>query len=151
METKLTWQARDEKKKQKSANWYWMVGIVAVGIAAASVIIGNPLFAVIALIGAFAVMLAGSVPPARYAVVFSERGVSINGRDVPYTSIKRFALREDEPRRLHLDIAGDLAVMSLPLGNADFRAVRELLKNKNVEEVEHLGGVTEKAAEILGM
>ena len=147
----MSWEVRGAGGSQKTSAWYWTVGIIALGAAAASIIVGNVLLGVLAVMGAFAVMLAGSLPQVNRTYALSETGFHLGNEVIPFGKIKRFALHEDEPRTLTLDTTSLAGVTTIPLGSADFRRIRSELKNRNIDEVDTLGSVAEKIATSIGM
>ena len=150
-EMKLVWHTQRGGSERKTSSWYWTIAIVAGGITVASFIAGNLLFGLLAVIGAFAIMLAGSQPNAQEKCAISERGVHVGSSLIPFPNISRFAIEEGEPMKLKLQTKGLVGIISLGLEGVDFRGVRSELKNNNVEEVDKLGSLSEKIAETIGM
>jgi len=149
---KYVWRATDEATTQKSRNWYIAIGVIAVGAAIASFIAGDVLFSLLILLGAFALMLAGTPRPKQERVfAISERGLHIDARLVPWERISAFSIREEEPMMLIVATGSILGTVSIPLLGIDFRAVRTEFKNHNVEEVEALGSFSESIARSLGV
>lgn len=144
------WEAHEPGASDKDARWYWAVGIIAGGVAVASVIAGNYLFSVIAVVGGFATMLAGSRPGSHRTYGLSDRGLHIGHERIPYANIKSFAIH-DEPLRLVVATTGLMGTISVPLGTADFRLIRTELKNRNIEEDEELDSLSEKIAKAIGI
>lgn len=147
----IKWEAHEPGASDKKPSWYWAVGIIALGVAAAAIISTNYLLAVIALIGGFAIMLAGSRPEAHRAFGLSNRGLHIGAERVPYVNIKSFAIHDNEPKRLVIATTGLTGIFSIPLGTADFRLIRTELLNRNIEEDEDLDSMTEKLAKAIGI
>lgn len=147
----IRWEVYDPGSPKKDGNWYWAVGIIAGGVGVAGVISGNYLFALIAVIGGFAIMLAGSQGPAHRSYRLSEAGLHVAGGRIPYANIRSFAIHEDAPRRLVITTESLMGTLSIPLGNADFRAIRTEFKNRDIEEDEGLDSVTEKLARAIGL
>ncbi len=147
----MSWQAREHDFREKERPWYWTVGIVAVGIAAAALILGDYLFSVIAVLGGFAVMLVGARRPSRHKYSLTERGFMISSHLIPYSQITRFAILEDEPRKLSLETKMLGGTFAIPLGGTDYRAIRTELKNRNIEEVETLDSFIDHVARGMGL
>jgi hypothetical protein len=147
----IKWEARSRSTKDKDASWYWTVGILAVGVAVAAIISGNYLFSLIALLGGFAIMLAGSQGPAHHAYAVSERGIHIGTERIPYMNITSFSIKDETPPRLVLLTRGLMGTVSLPLGGADYRAIRTELKNRNIDEDDDLDSAAEKLARAIGI
>jgi hypothetical protein len=147
----VTWEAHEPGAGDKESGWYWVVGIIAAGIAVASGIAGDYLFSVIAVIGGFAIMLAGSRPGVQRTYALSDRGIHIGHERIPFSNIKSFAIHDEDPRRLVIGTASLMGTLSIPLGDADFRAVRTELKNRNIEEDDELDSVAERFAKVIGI
>lgn len=152
-EEKISWTVTETAPTRKTYNWYWAVGIIAIGISAGGVIAQNYLFAVLIILGAFALMLAGSRGGARYQFSISERGARVGQEFIPMEKIKRFSILEDDtPMVLVLDTQGMMGMTSVPIAeNVDYRSVRTLLKNKNIEEVENMRSSVESISRALGL
>lgn len=151
-EKTLEWESRQAGSGKKTSSWYWTIGIVGGGIAVASFISNNFLLGLLAIIGAFTIMLAGSSPRAKQKCAISESGVHIDSSLIPFKNILQFAINEDEePKKLSLRTKSLMGIISVRLDGVDFRAVRSELKNYNVEEVDKLDSVSEGIAEWIGM
>ena len=146
----IRWQAHESKKVAKTSNWYWVVGIVAVGVAVAAIILGDWLFGIIAIIGGFAVMVAGSLPPAHVTYGVSAKGIHRGREVIPYANIARFAVDEDRGM-LVIETSGLIGTTSIPLKDVDFRAIKTELKNHNVDEADEIHALNDKIAEMLGI
>jgi hypothetical protein len=147
----MKWQAREGEYRPKGNSWYIGVGIVAIGLAVAAVIIQNYLFALISVLGGFAVMVVGSRRPARKTYALYERHIAVGTDIIPYEKVSRFAIREDDPRELVLELKNLIGVAAVPLGNADHRRIRMELKNRDIEEVEKLDVFVGKVANWIGL
>ncbi len=146
-----SWQAKEYDFQPKERPWYWAVGIVAGGIAVAAFILKDYLFSVIAILGGFTVMLLGSRKPHRHTYRLTERGFRIGERLIPYKSITRFAIRDEEPRELVIETTTLMGTVTVPFGDGDHRAVAMELKNNNIEEVESLGSFVDHVASGMGL
>lgn len=147
----VSWQSKEYEFQPKERPWYWAVGIIAGGIAVAAFIVGDYLFSLIAILGGFTVMLLGSKKPHRHTYRVTERGFRIGDRLIPYKSITRFAIRDDEPRELVVETTTLLGTFAVPLGDTDHRAIAMELKNNNIEEVESLGTFVDRFASGMGL
>ncbi len=147
----VTWQAKEYDFTPKSSSWYWTVSIIAVGVAAAAGITGNYLFSVIAVLGGFTLMLVGSRRPGRHIYKLTEHGLVIGTHLIPYDKMQRFALSEDEPRTLTIETTLLMGTIKIHLTNADFRAIRTVLKNNNIDEEDELDLFFEKVASSIGL
>lgn len=145
------WQAQEFSYREKDSSWYMTVGIIAGGAAIASIIFANYLFALICVLGGFSVMLMGSRRPRRFTFSVNELDIAIGRERIPYEKIKRFAIKEDEPRELTIEMDNLVGIMHLPLGDADHREIRRMLKNKSIDEVEELDTFVTRFSRWMGL
>ena len=59
----IEWEGREYDHNPKSADWYWVLGIIAVAGTVASILFGNYLFAALVVIAASAFALHASKEP----------------------------------------------------------------------------------------
>ncbi|MDE2079199.1 MAG: hypothetical protein KGI73_02325 [Patescibacteria group bacterium] len=147
----FSWQARERRAVPKDRSWYWAVAIVAAGVAVAAGIVGNYLFSLIAILGGFTVMLSASTKPRRHTYRLTDHGIKIGDRLIPFRSMSRFAIHDDEPVSLVLETTTLMGTVSIPLRGVDWRAIQMELKNRDVEETESLGTFTDRFAQFIGL
>lgn len=152
----VEWSGLEFEFVPKSSVWYASVGIVSVGSAIAAFIAGNVLFGIILLLAGGTVSLVGSRRPATHIFKITSRGIHVGEQVFAYTNIVNFAIddhhRSGAPTTLRFTLRqGLVQVLSVPLGQVDFRTVRTALKNQNVEEVEHLDTFTARVTDWLGI
>lgn len=145
------WQAYEYAHSEKEREWYWAVGVIAGGVAIASIILQNYLFAVICIIGGFTVMLVGSAPPPKHTYTLTEDGFMVGKDLIPFDKITRFSISENEPRHLTIECKTLIGVIKAPLEGVDFRAIRMELKNQNIPEVDKLDGLVDRVAKTIGL
>lgn len=134
----VSWQAEEYEFIPKASSWYWAVAVIALAVAIAAIILSDYLFAVIAVLGGFSVMLLGSKPPKRHTYRLTDRGFMIGERLVPYRDMVAFAIHEGEEPTLNIETTTLMGIVSVPLGRTDRRVIEMELKNQNIEEVESL-------------
>jgi hypothetical protein len=147
----LKWQARDAQYRPKANSWYIAIAVAAGGLAVAAVIVADYLFAVLSLLAGFTLMVVGSRRPVRQTYALHERYLAIGKDKIPYEKIKRFAIHEDEPRELTLEVSVFPGFVTIPLSTTDYRRVRTILKNLSIDEEEELDTFVKKAAEWMGL
>ena len=154
METRtlITWQAKEYDFVPKARSWYWAVGIIAGGIAAASFILSNYLLVLIAILAGFTIMLVGSAKPKRHTYRLTEKGFMIGPRLISFRDMRRFAVHEDDDGgELLIETNTISGTISVPLGDADYRLIEMELKNQNIEEVESLHSFADHLARGIGI
>lgn len=128
----LEWECYEYEHYEKSPDWYWAFGVVALGLLVVAFIFKNFLFGAIILIGAFAILIYASRRPAIITVTLTSRGVKVNSRLYPYQSIKSFWVEYDPPFRKELILESDrlaIPLITLHLHDTDPLIVREYLRH----------------------
>lgn len=87
---KLSWSALEYEEKERSADWFWALGVIVVTSSIASLIFGNYFFAALliiagALLGFFAVK-----KPDTVLYELNRKGLRIRNHLYPYENIKSF-------------------------------------------------------------
>jgi hypothetical protein len=91
----LEWEGREYDHNPKDADWYWVVGIVAVACAIASILFGNYLFAVLVVIAAVTLALHASKEPPIRRFQLVDEGIVV-GEDLhPFEKMISFSVLED--------------------------------------------------------
>ncbi|MEX0672602.1 MAG: hypothetical protein WDZ82_03200 [Candidatus Paceibacterota bacterium] len=93
---KLEWSTLEHEHLNKTADWYWAVGLIALSIAMASIIFGNFLFAILIVIAAIALMIQSLNGPAEMNIAITSRGVVINKKLYPFNTLESFWVENDE-------------------------------------------------------
>ena len=132
----IVWEAPEYIYQRKSRDWYWKMGIVAFGIAAAAYILHNILFGILIIIASFTVALFGAKQPETLRISISSKGVRVNNQLYPFSELDAFCIldRIIEPKIL-LQSKGLLhSLVSIPLGKADPDEIHEMLSQYLREE-----------------
>ncbi len=133
----LEWSMPEYIFKNKSNDWYWSVGIIALALVALAYFINNFFFAVIAIIGGFAMMLLGAKKPVVLNVKVSPKGITINKTIFLMEDIESFCLNEDLPEepRLFIKLKKGLSrFVSIPINKGEEKRAEDFLKKFLVEE-----------------
>ncbi|XKT74608.1 MAG: hypothetical protein ACJKTH_00765 [Patescibacteria group bacterium UBA2163] len=153
MEKNVAWRAKEDGCAPKTSNWYWTVGIISVGAALSSIILGNTLLGVLIVLGGFTIMLAGTRPDRMHSYALSDAGVHIDAQIIPWNKIRAFAIHEEDEPVPALVIATDtlLGTTSIPLKDVDYRLIRTELKNRSIDEIDSLETITDNIARAIGL
>ncbi len=134
----LEWSVLEHPYKEKTADWYWILTILAFGGAVAAILFGDVLFALVIAIGAFTIALYAGRRPNQIRVAITKRGI-VHDQDLHlYPHIDSFWVEDrfGEPT-LHFHCRKLLYPhMSVPLEDIDPELARDILINF-LEEVEH--------------
>lgn len=141
MNEKITWETLDQIKNEKSSDWFWIVGIVAIAGAVLAIFFNNILLGLVILLSAFASFLLSNSPARMEYYELNNRGVIIGEEMYPYNSLDSFyVIDEDGFERDRILIKSKKLFMPLivmPLGNeVGVEEVREhLLEYVDEEEM----------------
>jgi len=78
-ENTIRWQGYEYDHQEKTSDWFWVLGIVALSSAATAIIFKNILFALLILIGAFTVALFAAKKPNLTHFEINRRGKPLVG------------------------------------------------------------------------
>lgn len=88
------WEGREYVFEEKSADWYWALGIIATAVAVAAILFGNVLLALVVATGAGTIALAAAKSPRVHRFGVYEVGVTIDETLYPYESMLHFSVLE---------------------------------------------------------
>ncbi len=149
----MVWSVTTHEHRERSTDWYWGLGLIAIVGAGAAVFFSNVLLAVIVLLGLGSIGFLAARGPREHLIKIDARGLSIDGTRHPWESVVSFWVEhETDTPRLFLSMKGALMpFVSLDLDNREQGdAVRSHLAAyaAEVEQGPHLG---ERLAEIFGL
>lgn len=146
----IIWSALEYPIRGKTTDWYWALGIIAVAGAVASYILGNILFSIIILLGAFTVAVYGARHPHTVEFEIDRRGIRSGATLYPYSSLVSFWIIEgaEESKILLQSSKVFMPYIVIPLGEEDPEAVREVLLNYLKEE-EHAEPIAQRIMDYL--
>jgi len=91
----IKWQAFEYKYKKKSADWLWVLWIMALTITVISIFYNNIMFAILVILSAFTLSIYSVKKPRLINFKISQRGVLINQHLHPYSIIESFWIKDD--------------------------------------------------------
>jgi len=128
MHTPIEWEAFEHHPHQKSADWFWALGIVAVSITITSIFLGNILFGLFVLIAATTLAIHASHPPKILKVSINERGITIDRFHYPFNTLKAFWINnENHPALLLHSQRFFFPLVIVRLEDMDVEGVRQAL------------------------
>ena len=149
----ISWSVGTHEHRERSADWYWTLGVAAVVSAGLSIFLGNFLFAVIILIAAGSIGTLSARGPREHSVKINRRGISIDGTLYPYQGVRSFWVeREGDNSRLFLSMSGLVSPhFNLALQNEARGVEVEQYLKRFVDEEEQVPTVGERLAELFGL
>lgn len=136
MENFFSWQAPEYNHRPKTADWYWAVGIIALSAAVTAIIFDNVLFAILIIIGAFALSLHAAKKPEIMDIEINDRGLRMSRYYFPFSNLESFWVEEEHgmPRIIFKSKRILMPHIVIPLDGIDGNELRLFLKNHLPEE-----------------
>ncbi len=147
----MEWKAPEYEYREKTPDWFWILGIITLALAFAAVMLDNaPLGILIGLAG-FSLALYGAKRPEIVTFRIGPKGVKVKDKIYEYENLESFWINYDPPRKKQLIIRSKKTFMphiKIMLGEEDPEKIREYLlqfiKEEKIEE-----SFTEIISEIL--
>ena len=147
------WDAEGYVFEEKSADWYWALGIIALAGAIASALFGNIILALLVLAGAGALALSTLKRPSVHRFRITDEGVMIDDAVYAYDSIHSFSVLEyidpARPPALSLKTHKLLAPhLLIPIVGPDPMEIYEFL-DAHLEDGRHEESFTDRIIDLL--
>lgn len=139
MEPLLLWQCYEHVHEQRTRDWYWALGIIALAGAVASIVMSNVLFALIIILAALIWGLLSSQPPEITTIGIYERGLRIGEQLYPWSDVRSYWVDDEaEENQLLIDTKRMLSPnLVIALGELDPEVVRSTMERFAQEEYLH--------------
>jgi site-specific recombinase len=137
---------------ERGADWYWILGIVTVAVLVAAIILGNTLFGLVIIVGAFGLSLYTARRPKEMTIEIDNKGIRIEKMLFPYTSLHSFCVSRDTHNE-HLRLRSKkkfMPLISVILSGVSAEMVEEEL-TKYIPEEHFEISTLEKIMETLGL
>ena len=127
------WQGKEYEYDEKTADWYWALGILATAAVLACILLGDFLLAVLIIVASVAIALQSAKRSVIHRFVLSDEGLTINRELYPYRNMLSFSILEyiDEtlPPSLSIKTTSWLAPrLIIPLVGVDPVGIYEYLE-----------------------
>lgn len=148
------WEGREYEHTPRSADWYWVLGIIAAAGAIAAVLFESYLLALLIVVAAAAVALRAAKEPPVHRFTLVEDGLLIGEEMHPFRKMHSFSVFESIDGSLppELSIKNDswfTPHFVIPLADVDVDLVYDHFL-KHVDEDEHKPTVVDLVAAWLG-
>lgn len=139
MAERIRWSGFEFEYKEKTADWFWAVGIIVVSLAAISIIYDNALFGVFILIAGTMLILTARKEPRLLDYELTEKGLLINDTMHPHSEFHSFWVAESKfaPPKLLLRTnkwANPMLIITIETDYVDADRVRDFLLDYIPEE-----------------
>lgn len=149
----LRWSAYEHEYIERSNDWFWALGIVAVCVSLISILFSNVLFAILIVLAAFTIGILARTPLELIEFELSNRGIRVGGTLHRYDEIISFWVEDehDAPPLLLVDTTKFMSPnLIIPIEGIDPHLVRAYLQER-VEEVPMKEPVSHKILEFFGI
>lgn len=96
----IQWRAHEYEHKEKSADWFWVLAIVAITGVITAIILKNILFAILIIVGTLTLALYAIRKPNLTHFEINNRGIRIDNSLHPYISLDSFWVIDTEEERV---------------------------------------------------
>ncbi len=132
----ITWEAPEHHYTEKGGDWFLAFFIITVACAVAAVLFDNVLFALLIGVAGGALGVSAAKRPSVVPFAVTVRGVRIDERLYPYSTLKAYHIDEDDdngPQLLVLSKRRFMPLLVLPLPTEYIDDVEDIMKGK-IEE-----------------
>lgn len=150
----LRWRAYEHEHIERTSDWFWALGIIAVSAALTSILFQNVIFALVILMGALVLALLARKPPELHEFEITDRGIVVNHQMHRYEEILAFWVETETEDGRPLLLIDTVKFMTpnlvIPIEDVDADAVRAFLQER-VPEVPMHEGVAHRILEFFGL
>jgi len=148
---KLEWSSLEYEEKERSADWFWALGIIVVTSTLAAIIYGNYFFAALLLVSGFLLGHFATKKPDEIFYEINQKGIKIGNQLYPFENIKSFWVQiEPKPILFVHTERIFMPMISIPIEDAWAEDIHALMTAKNIPEQEMKEHVSEKIMDSLG-
>jgi hypothetical protein len=90
----LSWDAYEYHHIDRTSDWFWSLGIIAISVAILAILFGNILFGIFIILGAIAAGMYAARPPYLTRIELNHDGVKIDDLLYKYRNINSFYIDE---------------------------------------------------------
>lgn len=149
---KIAWEALEYEHRDKTPDWFWILGIVSLVLVISAVVYKNILFAALIIVGAFTMALYAVRKPRLIKFEINQNGVIIKNTLYPYKHLHSFCPREDHRGR-KIIFQSKKSIMphfSIPVpASVNFEEAKAILL-KHLPEDDHPESLSEVIMDSLG-
>lgn len=133
----IEWEAPEHHHGPKSSDWFWVLGIMVISGAIASVLFNNILLALVILIGGAVMGILATRPPKTVTFAVTQRGIRIDSNFYPYTTLETYFIDEHPMIGDQLLIRSQkmfMPLLILPLPEDDVDEIEAIIAERIPEE-----------------
>ena len=134
----ITWQAPTHIHKEKKLDWYWVIGIITLALAAVAFMFGEVITGLFIIIAAVALVLHASHPAHLVSYEINDRGLRADDTLYPFLTLESFCIPHDHvpPRLLIKSRKVFMPLIVIYIEEVDPEEIRAVML-KYIAETEH--------------
>ena len=151
MQPLISWDAPEHIHTEKTNDWYWAVGIIAITAAALAFIFNSIIFGIFIIVATFAMIVHASKKPKTVHYEVNDRGIVVDSILYPFLTLESFWIDAHEvPSKLLVKSHKTfMPFLSIYIEEVDPEKVRDILLNY-IAETEHKEPLSQKILERFG-
>jgi hypothetical protein len=133
----VTWEAPEHHHVERGGDWFFALSIITVAIVIAALFFGNFLMALLAGLCGLTASISAARPPRIVEFSVSPRGIRVDQRLYPYTTLESYHIDEDDPRGPQLLVMSQkhfMPLLVLPIPEEYIDDIEEILSPRLPEE-----------------
>lgn len=133
----ITWDAYEHHYTKKGSDWFWILGIITLAVTIAAVLLGNTLFGILIFIAGLVTALHATQEPKLVPFAVTQRGLRIDDKLYPYSTLESFYIDEEDPAGPQLLAKSEKLLMPmlvLPLPEEYVDDIEDILASRLPEE-----------------
>ena len=153
---KLIWSALEYEEKERSADWFWALGIIVATSSITAIIFENYFFATLLALSGILLGFFAIKKPDTVTYKLNRQGLTIRNRLYPYQNIKSFwvqtGVRGETNLKPILFIHSErvfMPILSIPIDETIAEDIHSIMLSQNIAEVEMNEHASEKIMEAL--
>jgi hypothetical protein len=132
----ITWEAPENPYIEKGVDWYFAFAIIVAALVIAAILFDNTLFALLIGVAGGALTVSAAKKPSIIPFAVTVRGVRIDDKLYPYTTLKAYHIDEEDengPQLLVLSKKRFMPLLVIPLPPEYIDDVEDIMLGK-IEE-----------------
>jgi hypothetical protein len=133
----ITWEAPEHHHVEKGNDWFFALVIIVIAIVIVAILFNNVLLALLLGLAGGALFVSASKRPSIIPFAVTVRGVKIDDRLYPFSTLDSYRIDEEDPRGPQLLLKSEkkmmpLMVMPIPIDHID--DIDSILQERLIEE-----------------
>lgn len=133
----INWEAYEHHHIERKSDWYWILGILTIASFLACIFLGNILLGIFILLAGIVTAILAVRKPKIISYAVTVRGLRIDDRLFPYTTLEAFFIDEEHPLGAQLLVRSEkwfMPLLILPLPEDSIDSIEDIIAERLPEE-----------------